>query len=292
MPAQTRTVAGPEISFEFFPAKTEKGAESLLQTSRTLAGFGPRFMSVTYGAGGSTRDRTLSTLKDMVRETGVPMAGHLTCVGASKGEVEAVARAYWDAGVKHIVALRGDPPPEANGVYTPHPQGYVGAVDLIEGLRKIAPFEISVAAYPEAHPAALSPEADLAHLKAKLDAGGDRAITQFFFEASTFLRFRDRAARIGITKPIVPGILPIGSAAQAWKFADMCGASVPAWMRDLFDGLDERPQTRALVAATVADRLCQELRAEGVEHFHFYTLNHADTSYALCRLQGRNMQSS
>ena len=285
MPAQTGPL--PAISFEFFPAKSEKAAATLLENAKTLAAFGPQFMSVTYGAGGSTRERTLATLKDMVRETGAPMAGHLTCVGASREDVNAVARAYWDAGVKHIVALRGDPPPSAGGVYEPHPEGYAGAVDLVRGLKEIAPFEISVAAYPETHPAALSPQADLEHLRAKIDAGADRALTQFFFEADTFLRFLDRAAAIGIERPIVPGILPVGSAAQAWKFADMCGASVPTWMRDLFEGLDETPQTRAFVAATIADRLCQTLKAEGVEQFHFYTLNHADTASALCRLLGR-----
>ncbi|MBB2157552.1 methylenetetrahydrofolate reductase [NAD(P)H] [Gluconacetobacter diazotrophicus] len=274
------------MSFEFFPPRTDRMAETLRQTVASLVPLAPRFMSVTYGAGGSTRDRTLDIVASLVRETTVPVAGHLTCVDASRDQVDAVARAYWDAGVRHIVALRGDPA-EAGAAYVPHPDGYANAAALVAGLHRIAPFEISVAAYPETHPAAVSAAADLDNLKAKIDAGATRAITQFFFESETFLRFRDHAASAGITAEIVPGILPVGNIAQAYRFADMCGARVPDWMRRLFDGLDDQPGARAIVTTTVATELCRRLREEGVDHFHIYTLNRADASLALCRLLGR-----
>ncbi len=282
----------PEVSFEFFPAKTEEKSASVLRVARRLSGFDPRFMSVTYGAGGSSRERTLQMLKEMSGQFHVPLAGHLTCVGASRGEVDDVARAYWDAGVRHIVALRGDVKPLKSGAparYEPHPQGYRYAADLVAGLKKIAPFEISVAAYPEIHPEAASAQLDLGHLKAKFDAGADRAITQFFFDAEAFLRFRDRAAAAGINRPIVPGILPIGRATQAWRFAKMCGAAVPAELRDLFDGLDDLAPIRTRLSAVVTDRLCQRLREEGVNHFHFYTLNQSAPTSTLCTLLGRRL---
>ncbi|WP_337955265.1 methylenetetrahydrofolate reductase [NAD(P)H] [Acetobacter peroxydans] len=287
---------GPEgdvaVSFEFFPPKTDKMAAALHQTAQDLAPLKPRFVSVTYGAGGSTRERTLAATAVLAREAGVPVAGHLTCVNATRAQVDDVARAYWAQGVRHIVALRGDPPGQAGqapgGRFTPTPGGYDNAAALVRGLRQIAPFEISVAAYPENHPEATSAQADLDNLKAKLDAGATRAITQFFFEAGTFLRFRDRAAAAGITAEIVPGILPIANIEQAYTFAAQCGTHIPLWMRRMFDGLDAQPETRALVTTAVAGELCRQLRAEGVTQFHFYTLNKSAPSTALCRLLGRH----
>ena len=274
-----------EMSFEFFPPRTEKMNETLWDAVRTLAPLGPRFVSVTYGAGGSTRERTHATVARIVRETNVPAAAHLTCVDASKDEIAEVARAYWDAGVRHIVALRGDPP-EAGTRFAPHPQGYASAAELVTGLKAIAPFEISVAAYPEGHPDAVSRDADLDNLKGKLDAGADRAITQFFFSPEAFFRFRDRAAAAGVRQEIVPGLLPVSNVAQTRKFAAMCGAAIPAWMDRLFEGLDDHPQARQLVAATVSAELARRLYAGGVRHFHFYTLNRAELSYAICHLLG------
>lgn len=279
----------PDISFEFFPAKTDEGHTALMETARALAVLKPGFMSVTYGAGGTTQERTIGTLKAMVREFDVPMVGHLTCVGASREEVNKVAQSYWDAGVKQILALRGDPPP-VDGKPTPfkaHPQGYGSAIELIDGLKKLAPFKITVAAYPETHPQAQSPASDIEVLKRKFDAGADQAITQFFFEAETFLRFRDKLVKAGIEKPVIPGILPIGNALQAWKFAGMCGAQVPPSLRELFDGTDDHPEVRARLAAVMADRLCQKLRSEGVKQFHIYTLNHSAAPLSLSLLLGR-----
>ncbi|MCI2007968.1 MAG: methylenetetrahydrofolate reductase [Acetobacter peroxydans] len=267
-------------------------AAALHQTAQDLAPLKPRFVSVTYGAGGSTRERTLAATAVLAREASVPVAGHLTCVNATRAQVDDVARAYWAQGVRHIVALRGDPPGQAGqapGVrFTPTPGGYDNAAALVRGLRQIAPFEISVAAYPESHPEATSAQADLDNLKAKLDAGATRAITQFFFEAGTFLRFRDRAAAAGITAEIVPGILPVANIEQAYTFAAQCGTHIPLWMRRMFDGLDAQPETRALVTTAVAGELCRQLRAEGVTQFHFYTLNKSAPSAALCRLLGRH----
>lgn len=274
-----------KVSFEFFPVKTEARAAALCDTARTLAALDPLFMSVTYGAGGSTRERTLGVLREMASAVKTPMAGHLTCVGASKEETDGVARSFWEAGVRHVVALRGDMPPGA-GAYAPHPQGYDNAAALIAGLKKVAPFEISVAAYPEKHPDSSSPQADMENLKRKLEAGADRALTQFFFEPETFLRFRDRAVAVGIDKPIVPGILPIVNPEQAWKFADMCGAHVPDDLRALFDGLEDQPEARARVSTVVADRMCQTLKREGVDHFHIFTLNHVAPALALARFLG------
>ncbi|MCX5616830.1 methylenetetrahydrofolate reductase [NAD(P)H] [Bombella sp. TMW 2.2559] len=280
----------PEVSFEFFPAKTDEKAAALLRVARRLTAYEPRFMSVTYGAGGSSRDRTLETLRQMSGKVSTPLAGHLTCVNASRGEVDDVARAYWEIGVRHIVALRGDPPVAKGAApvpYVPHPDGYRYAADLVAGLKKIAPFEISVAAYPETHPEAVSSSSDIDHLKEKFDAGADRAITQFFFDPESFLRFRDRAVKAGITKPIVPGILPIGRASQAWRFARMCGASVPDELKALFEGVDDLAPIRSRLSAVVTDRICQRLGAEGVEHFHFYTLNQSAPTSTLCTLLGR-----
>jgi methylenetetrahydrofolate reductase (NADPH) len=272
------------VSFEFFPPKTEAMEESLWAAVARLAPLGPRFMSVTYGAGGSTRERTHATVTHIKRETGIEPAPHLTCVEATREEVDAVARQYWNAGIRHIVALRGDPP--AGTKYAGHPGGYVFAAELVAGLARIAPFEISVAAYPEVHPEANSAESDLDNLKRKLDAGACRAITQYFFGAEPYLRFRDRARRAGVTVPIVPGILPVTNFATVKKFSAACGASVPASMALLFEGLDDDPETRKLVAATVAAEQVHALQVEGVEEFHFYTLNRADLAYAICHILG------
>ncbi len=274
-----------QVSFEFFPPKTEKMEETLWASIKLLAPLAPRFVSVTYGAGGSTRERTHATVARIVQETNVPAAAHLTCVGASKAEIAEVATAYWEAGVRHIVALRGDPP-VAGAKFVPHPDGYHGAVELVAGLRKIAPFEISVSAYPETHPDASSAQADLDHLKRKIDAGASRAITQFFFAPETFFGFRDRIAASGLDVEIVPGIMPVSNFTSTKRMAAMCGTDVPDWMGRLFDGLDDHPGARQLVAATIAAELCRRLYAGGVRHFHFYTLNRAELSYAICHLLG------
>ncbi|WP_288988712.1 methylenetetrahydrofolate reductase [uncultured Sphingopyxis sp.] len=272
------------VSFEFFPPKTEKMEAQLWDTFRTLEPLAPRFVSVTYGAGGSTRERTHATVARIASESAVPPAAHLTCVEASRAEIEEVARAYWDAGVRHIVALRGDVP--GGGAYRAHPDGFANAVELVAGLKRIAPFDISVAAYPEVHPDADCPQADLDNLKRKLDAGATRAITQFFFSPDAFLRFRDAAAAAGIDAPIVPGILPVSNVSQTRRMADMCGTAIPAWMIALFEGLDDLPAARQLVAATVAAEMCRRLYAGGVRDFHFYTLNRAELSYAICHMLG------
>ncbi len=273
------------ISFEFFPPKTEKMAEALWYSIKRLEPLQPRFVSVTYGAGGSTRERTHQTVVRILKETTLIPAAHLTCVEATRDEVDNVARAYWEAGVRHIVALRGDSPDGAGG-YVPTPGGYDFAVDLVAGLKRIADFDISVAAYPETHPQASSPGADLDNLKRKLDAGADRAITQYCFGVEPYLRFFDRAQAAGITAPIVPGILPVQNFAQLLKFSAMCGTTVPDWMGGLFEGLDDDPETRRLVAATVAAEQCRLLHAHGVTEFHFYTLNRADLVYAIAHILG------
>jgi len=274
-----------KVSFEFFPPKTDKMAETLWQSIKRLEPLHPRFVSVTYGAGGGTRERTHATVVRILKETALTPAAHLTCVDATRDEIDQVARAYWNAGVRHIVALRGDAP-EASGAYRPTPGGYAYAADLVAGLKRIADFEISVAAYPEVHPQAVSPEADLDNLKRKLDAGADRAITQYFFGAEPFLRFLDRARAAGIEAPIVPGILPVLNFAQVAKFSAMCGTTVPGWMAGLFEGLDDDPDTRQLVAATVAAEQCRQIHAHGISEFHFYTLNRADLSYAIAYILG------
>ncbi|WP_093298292.1 methylenetetrahydrofolate reductase [Sphingomonas sp. NFR04] len=273
------------VSFEFFPPKTEKMEETLWSSIETLSPLGPRFVSVTYGAGGTTRERTHATVSKIARETPLAAAAHLTCVEATREEIDQIAEEYWAAGVRHIVALRGDPP-RAGEKYRTHPGGYENAADLVAGLRRLHPFEISVSAYPECHPDSPSPEADLDNLKRKIDAGANRAITQFFFEAETFLRFRDRAAAAGIHAEIVPGIMPVMNYASVVKMSAMCGTDVPAWMEKLFEGLDEHPSARQLVTATLTAELCRKLYAGGVRQFHFYTLNRAELSYAICHLLG------
>ncbi|GAB4476644.1 MAG: methylenetetrahydrofolate reductase [NAD(P)H] [Erythrobacter tepidarius] len=274
------------VSFEFFPPKNEKMEAQLWDAVTQLKPLGPSFVSVTYGAGGSTRERTHATVARIIAEGQLPAAAHLTCVAASKAEIREVAEQYWNAGVRHIVALRGDAG-EPGAPFTPHPEGYACAAELVAGLKEIADFEISVAAYPETHPDAASPQADIDNLKRKLDAGATRAISQFFFSAETFFRFRDQCAAAGIEAPILPGILPVTNVAQARKFASACGAAIPAWMDGLFEGLDEMPATRQLVAATVAAELCRRLYAGGVRDFHFYTLNRPELTYAICHLLGK-----
>ena len=274
-----------EVSFEFFPPKNESMAESLWQSVQTLAPLGPRFVSVTYGAGGTTRQRTHDAVIRIERDTDIPVAAHLTCIEASREEVDAIARDYWAHGVRHIVALRGDPP-QAGTRYTPHADGYANAAELVAGLNAIAPFDISVAAYPETHPDSPDQAADLDNLKRKLDAGANRAITQFFFEPDCFFRFRDAAAAAGIDAEIVPGIMPVLSFASVERMSGLCGTAIPAWMADLFTGLDERPAARQLVSATIAAELCRKLYAGGVRQFHFYTLNRAELSYAICHMLG------
>lgn len=276
----------PRVSFEFFPPKTEKLEEQLWSAVSRLEPLAPSFVSVTYGAGGSTRDRTHRTVARIVKETPIQPAAHLTCVGASKGEIEEVLHEYWDAGVRHIVALRGDPQGGPGTPYTPHPEGYVNAADLVAGALKVAPFEISVAAYPERHPESADWQVEIDNFKRKLDAGAVRGITQFFYEAETFLRFRDRLADEGITAPILPGIMPITNFAGAKKMAASCGAHMPAWIEHMFEGLDDDPQTRLLVAAATTGEVCARLSVEGVEDFHFYTLNRAELTLAICRMLG------
>ncbi|QDP19117.1 methylenetetrahydrofolate reductase [NAD(P)H] [Sphingomonas xanthus] len=273
------------VSFEFFPPRTDAMAETLWRSIETLAPLRPRFVSVTYGAGGTTRTRTHATVRRLIRETGLTPAAHLTCVGASRMEIDSIARDYWALGVRHIVALRGDPP-EAGQAYAPHPEGYANAAELVAGLKAIAPFEISVAAYPEVHPDANCPDSDLDNLLRKIDAGADRAITQFFFSAECFFRFRDRVAAKRPGVEIVPGILPVSNVGQTRKFAGQCGAAIPAWLDQMFEGLDDLPAARQLVAATIAGELCGQLYAGGVRQFHFYTLNRAELAYAICHMLG------
>ncbi len=272
------------VSFEFFPPKSEKMEEQLWDAIVELAPLAPAFVSVTYGAGGSTRERTHATVSRIVRETDLVPAAHLTCVGASKAEIAEVADQYWNAGVRHIVALRGDPPPEAGGRFTPHPEGYASAAELVSGLIAQHPFEISVAAYPEVHPEAASAEADLDNLKRKLDAGASRAITQFFYSTDAWFRFLDKALAAGISAPILPGIMPVTSFAAIRRMSG--NTEIPAWMEAMFEGLDDRPGPRALVSAVVAADLCRRLYEGGVRDFHFYTLNRADQAYAICQLLG------
>lgn len=273
------------VSFEFFPPKTGAMEEALWTAVRRLAPLQPRFVSVTYGAGGSTRKRTHATVVRILKDTALTPAAHLTCVGAAKSEVDDVARRYWEAGVRHIVALRGDTP-EGQDRYVPHPGGYAYAADLVAGLKRIGDFEISVAAYPETHPEAAGVDADIENLKRKIDAGADRAITQFFFDPAVYFRFLEKVCKAGIAVPIIPGILPVVNFAQTAKFSKACGASVPSWLTRLFEGLDGDPETRKLVAATVAAEQVRALHAGGVREFHFYTLNRADLAFAICHILG------
>jgi methylenetetrahydrofolate reductase (NADPH) len=274
------------VSFEFFPPKTERMEESLWSAIRRLEPMRPDFVSVTYGAGGSTRERTHTTVSRIVKETMVVPAAHLTCVQATRDEVDAVARAYWQAGVRHVVALRGDPPAGPGSRYEPHPGGYANAADLVVGLKRLARFEISVAGYPEKHPESRSVEVDIDNLEAKIDAGADRVITQFFFDNACFLRFLDNVRSRGIDVPVVPGIVPIHNFQQVAGFAARTGASIPDWLARRFDGLESDPATAPLVAAAVAAEQVMDLVDRGIRQFHFYTLNRADLVYAICHLLG------
>lgn len=279
------TTTPPSVSFEFFPPNTEAMEATLWQSIERLAGLGPRFVSVTYGADGSTRERTHAAVERIIRETQLTPAPHLTCIDASRGEIDDIAREYWDMGVRHLVALRGDPPKD-DGPYVPHPDGYAYASDLVDGLRKVADFDISVAGYPEVHPEALDAAFDLDNLKRKLDAGASRAITQFFFDTDVFLRFRDRCAQAGIESAIVPGILPITRFPQMERFAKMCGTAIPGELRHRFDGLEDDAETRQMISASVAIEQVRHLESEGIEDFHFYTLNRSELTYAICHALG------
>ena len=279
------------VSFEFFPPRDEEMEASLWRTVKRLEPLAPSFVSVTYGAGGGTRERTHAIVKRLGLETSLAPAAHLTCVGASRNEVDDVARSYWDSGIRHIVALRGDPPNDSE-YFNPHPQGYRYASELVAGLRAVADFEISVAAYPETHPEAASVSADLNNLKRKIDAGATRAITQYFFDTDTFMSFLGRARSAGIVAPIVPGILPVTNFAQVVRFSRMSGATVPDWLARMFEGLDEDPDTRKMVAATIAAEQCRRLYDIGIRDFHFYTLNRADLSYAICHILGIRPQTA
>ena len=272
------------VSFELFPPKTDKALPAFDATVAALDAFEPSYFSVTYGAGGSTRDRTRGCVDRVRRMTGKPVAHHLTCVGASREEIDALARDLWESGVRHIVALRGDPPD--GSAYEPRPDGYAFAPDLVAGLRKVADFEISVGAYPEVHPQALSPESDMDNLKRKLDAGATTAVTQYAFDTDGVLRFVDRARAAGIEAPIVPGIMPVSNLKGLINFSAKCGATVPQWLIDMFDGLDDEPETRSMVAAAVAAEQCRRFAEAGLTEMHFYTLNKAEVTRATCRALG------
>jgi methylenetetrahydrofolate reductase (NADPH) len=271
----------PNVSFEFFPPHNADAETELWNVMEKLAPLGPVFFSVTYGAGGSTRSRTEKLVERIHTSMAVKPAAHLTCVGASQAEIETLAKGWWEAGIRHIVALRGDPP-KGMSSYTPHPNGFENAGALVAGLRNIANFEISVAGYPENHPDSPSQSADLDNLKCKVDAGATRILTQYFFDNDLFYRFRDAAAAAGITVPIVPGILPVTNFAKVVEFSEKCGTNVPAWMASQFEGLDSDPETRNLIAASIAIEQCANLSANGVDAFHFYTLNRAALTFAIC----------
>jgi len=273
------------VSFEFFPPNDPAMEKTLWASIQRLAPLAPRFVSVTYGADGSTRERTHNVVTRILREMSLTPAPHLTCVGAPRGEILDIARGYWDAGVRHIVALRGDAP-VGQAQYTPHPDGFAYAVDLVKGLKSVGDFDISVAAYPEVHPEAPGAQFDLDNLRAKIDAGANRAITQFFFDTDKYLRFRDQCAAAGIGAQIVPGILPITRFPQMLRFANRCGASVPEWLAHRFDGLDDDPETRRMIAASFAIEQVRRLQEHGVQEFHFYTLNRAELTYAICHALG------
>ena len=276
----------PLVSFEFFPPKTEAMEQNLWATIQKLEPLAPRFVSVTYGAGGSTRERTHRTVRRIAEETSLSPAAHLTCVSASKAEVDEVIREYWDVGIRHIVALRGDMPEGPGTPYAPHPEGYANGAELAAGIKTVAPFEVSVSAYPECHPDSPDWETELDNLARKADAGADRAITQFFFNNEDFEAYRERVAKRGINMTIVPGIMPIQNFGQVKKFAGMCGASIPQWVEDRFTGLDDDEDTRRLVASHVAADQVFDLMSRGVNEFHFYTMNRSDLVYALCHLIG------
>jgi methylenetetrahydrofolate reductase (NADPH) len=282
----TESARRMRVSFEFFPPKTAEMEQTLWQAIGRLAPLRPNFVSVTYGAGGSTRERTHATVRRILAETMLTPAAHLTCVGATRAEVDEVIEAYAQAGVRHIVALRGDPPGGIGERFAPHPRGYQNAADLVRGIKRIADIEVSVSAYPEKHPDSLDVAADIEMLKAKIDAGASRAITQFFFENSRYFRYLDKVRAAGIDIPVVPGILPVQNFTQTKSFAARAGASVPDWLASRFDGLDEDPATRKLIAATVAAEQVMSLAEYGVSDFHFYTMNRADLVYAICHLLG------
>jgi methylenetetrahydrofolate reductase (NADPH) len=283
---------GPRVSFEFFPPKSENLENQLWESIRKLEPLAPNFVSVTYGAGGSTRDRTHRTVARIVSETTLKPAAHLTCVAASKAEVDGVLRDYWRAGVRRLVALRGDPPGGVGMPYLQHPNGYASAVELVESAARIGSFDISVAVHPEKHPSSPSFEHDIDNFKRKLAAGATRGISQFFFDETVFLRFRDRLARAGVYAPILPGIMPVTNVKGLKKMTDACGAALPRWMIQLFEGLDDDPETRRLVTAVTTAQLCARLQAEGVNDFHFYTLNRADLTLAICRILGVRAQEA
>jgi methylenetetrahydrofolate reductase (NADPH) len=286
-PASTQSEApGLKVSFEFFPPKTPEMEASLWKSVDRLGPLDPEFVSVTYGAGGSTRERTHGIVARLAQDTDLTPAAHLTCVDAAREEVEEVVYGYWDAGVRHVVALRGDPAEGAGSQYVPHPDGFQSTAELISAIRRIGDFEVSVSAYPEKHPESPDWDADLDVLAAKVDAGADRAITQFFFENVDFYRYRDRLAKRGIDVPLVPGILPISNFKTAARFAGSCGAKVPDWLARQFDGLDDDPDTRRLVAASIVAEQILDLQANGVSEFHFYTLNRAELVYAACHMLG------
>jgi methylenetetrahydrofolate reductase (NADPH) len=277
------------LSFEFGPPLTPEAEENLWGCIRKLEPLEPDFVSVTYGAGGSTRDRTHRTVRRILEETTLKPAAHLTCVDASRGEVDEVIRDYWDAGIRHIVALRGDPPGSLGGVYQPRTDGYANATELTRAIGRIAPFEISVSLYPQKHPESPSIAHDIDVLKAKIDAGATRAITQFFFDIDAFLSFADQVRKAGVTIPILPGIMPVSNFKGLKKMAAPCAIPLPDWLTALFQGLDRDPGTRQLIASAVATEMCARLAEEGYGDFHFYTLNraaHADLVYAICRVLG------
>ncbi|MEZ5897717.1 MAG: methylenetetrahydrofolate reductase [NAD(P)H] [Parvularculaceae bacterium] len=274
------------VSFEFFPPKTEAMSNKLWAAVEKLGPLAPDFVSVTYGAGGSTRERTHETVGRIQKETGLPVAAHLTCVAATKDEVDQVLKDYWAAGVRHIVALRGDPPGGPGERYAPHPGGYANAAELAAGAKKIADFEISVGCYPEKHPDSASVAADIDMLKRKIDAGATRAVTQFFYDNAAYFRYLDKVRAAGVDIPIVPGVMPITNFAGVRKMADICGATLPGRLVKLFQNLDADPATRQLVSATVAAEQCLDLAEHGAKHFHFYTLNRDDLAYALCLMLG------
>lgn len=276
---------GTQVSFEFFPPKTPEMEDTLWRSIRRLEPFQPELVSVTYGAGGSTRERTHGTVKRIVQETTLTPAAHLTCVGASKAETDDVIRSYWDAGIRHIVALRGDMP-ELGAPYEPHPQGYQSTPDLISGIRKVADFDVIVSAYPEKHPESPSIEADIELLKAKIDAGASRIITQFVFDTEKHTRFLEQVRKAGINVPLVPGIMPTTNFKGTKRMASRCGATIPKWLDDYYVGLDDELETRKLIAAYVAAEQVNRLRAYGFDRFHFYTLNQADLTFAICNVLG------
>lgn len=285
-PSRNKNSDLPEVSFEFFPPKTEAMDKTLWSSIERLAPIDPSFVSVTYGAGGTTRERTHATVKRLLDDTTLVPAAHLTCVGAARSEVDEIVADYWQMGVRHIVALRGDPVSGMGTAYTPDPGAYRNAADLVGGISRIADFDISVSAYPEKHPESATIEADIDMLQAKVDAGAHRAITQFFFDNDVYFRYLDRVRARGITIPITPGILPIVHFGRMSSFAEKCGTTVPGWLADRFDGLDEDPETRKLIAVAIAAEQVIDLLDRGVDSFHFYTMNQADMVYAICKLLG------